>query len=95
VGEVLALKQAVGRHGRAWAAVSRDVGTKSYDQCRGKVEIEVAAGRMQAREAGANRADSWNVAELLALKQAGWAGMVATGPRSRATSAAGRAVGAS
>jgi hypothetical protein len=35
----------VGRHGRDWIAVSRDVGTKTKEQCKGKVAKEVAAGR--------------------------------------------------
>jgi hypothetical protein len=38
---------AVDRHGRDWAAVSRDVGSKTRQQCSDKVAKEVAAGRMQ------------------------------------------------
>ncbi len=44
--EHLKLRQAVDWHGRAWAAVSRDVGSKTRKQCLNKVNIEVAAGRM-------------------------------------------------
>ncbi len=45
--ELVQLKAAVDRHGRDWAAVTRDVGSKTRKQCWGKVKIEVAAGRMQ------------------------------------------------
>ena len=45
--ELVQLKAAVDRHGRDWVAVSRDVGSKTRQQCRKKVNIEVAAGRMQ------------------------------------------------
>jgi hypothetical protein len=38
---------AVDRHGRDWVSVSRDVGSKTDEQCRIKVFSEVAAGRMQ------------------------------------------------
>jgi hypothetical protein len=39
--------QAVDRHSRDWVSVSRDVGSKTRQQCCKKVWIEVAAGRMQ------------------------------------------------
>jgi hypothetical protein len=42
--------QAVDRHGRDWAAVSRDVGSKSRKQCGDKVKKEVAAGRMHEHD---------------------------------------------
>ncbi len=45
--ELLRLSKAVGRHGRDWVAVSRDVGSKTKQQCNNKVAAEVAAGRMQ------------------------------------------------
>ncbi len=45
--ELIQLKAAVDRHGLDWVAVSRDVGSKTNKQCREKVKIEVAAGRMQ------------------------------------------------
>jgi hypothetical protein len=43
--ELLKLKQAVDRHGRDWAAVSRDVGSKTSQQCQHKLSNEVRAGR--------------------------------------------------
>jgi hypothetical protein len=45
--ELLRLRKAVSRHGRDWVAVSRDVGSKTNQQCMNKVATEVAAGRMQ------------------------------------------------
>ena len=45
--ELIQLKAAVDRHGRDWVSVSRDVGSKTRQQCLKKVKIEVAAGRMQ------------------------------------------------
>ena len=45
--ELLKLMQAVGRHGRDWVSVSRDVGSKTRHQCFDKVKKELAAGRMQ------------------------------------------------
>jgi hypothetical protein len=65
--ELIQLKAAVYRHGRDWAAVSRDVGSKTTTQCRDKVKTEVAAGRME--EPGGNR-ESWSQAELVQLKAA-------------------------
>ena len=63
------LSKAVGRHGRDWVAVSRDVGSKTKQQCRDKVAAEVAAGRMQ--EPGGKRVqDSWRKVELLRLSKA-------------------------
>ena len=45
--ELIQLKAAVDRHGRDWAAVTRDVGSKTKQQCKNQVQFEVAAGRMQ------------------------------------------------
>jgi hypothetical protein len=45
--ELLKLMQAVERHGRDWVSVSRDVGSKTRQQCYNKVINEVAAGRME------------------------------------------------
>jgi hypothetical protein len=45
--KLIKLMQAVGRHSRDWAAVSREVGSKTKPQCFNKVKNEVAAGRMQ------------------------------------------------
>ncbi len=67
--ELGALEQAVTLHGRDWAAVARSVGSKTNEQCRRKVSVEVAAGRMQ--EPGGKRVqDSWSEVELGALEQA-------------------------
>jgi hypothetical protein len=44
--ELIQIKAAVDRHGRDWAAVTRDVGSKTKKQCLNKVQFEVAAGRM-------------------------------------------------
>ncbi len=55
--------------GRDWAAVACSVGSKTGEQCRHKVNVEVAAGRMQ--EPGGKRVqDSWSKVELGALKRA-------------------------
>ena len=45
--ELFRLSKAVGWHGRDWVAVSRDVGSKTKQQCKDKLAAEVAAGRMQ------------------------------------------------
>jgi hypothetical protein len=52
--ELVQLKAAVYRHGRDWAAVSRDVGRRTSQQCLNKVKNEVAAGRMQEPSGQAN-----------------------------------------
>ena len=65
--ELLKLMQAVGRHGRDWVSVSRDVGSKTKKQCSDKVNKEVGAGRMQ--EPGGKQ-ESWSQAELAQLKEA-------------------------
>jgi hypothetical protein len=49
------------------AAVSRDVGSKTRQQCSDKVISEVTAGRMQ--EPGGKQ-ESWSHTELLKLMQA-------------------------
>jgi hypothetical protein len=41
------LKLVQDRHGRDWFSVSRDVESKTRQQCNGKVVREVAAVRMQ------------------------------------------------
>ena len=41
--ELIQLKAAVDRHGRDWAAVSRDVGSKTSRQCKVKQSNEVRA----------------------------------------------------
>ena len=61
--------QAVGRHGRDWVAVSRDVGSKTRIQCFRKFNKEVAAGRMQ-EPGGKQKKESWSQAELIQLKAA-------------------------
>jgi hypothetical protein len=67
--ELVKLGMAVGRHGRDWVAVSREVRSKTSLQCYGKVAAEVAAGRMQ--EPGRKQVqDSWSKAELLRLSKA-------------------------
>jgi hypothetical protein len=63
------LKAAVDRHGRDWAAVSRDVGSKTKQQCLNKVKFKVAAGRMQ-EPGGKREQESWRQAELIQLKAA-------------------------
>jgi hypothetical protein len=68
-GELRLLHVAVGRHGRDWAPVARRVGSKSRQQCRAKVDVEVAAGRMQ-EPGGKQLRDSWSKVELGALKRA-------------------------
>ena len=65
--ELVQLKAAVDRHGRDWAAVSRDVGSKTKQQCLNKVKNEVAAGRMQEPD---GKQESWSQAELIQLKAA-------------------------
>ena len=68
-GELRLLRVAVRRHGRDWVAVARGVGSKTNDQCRGKVTTEVAAGRMQ--EPGGKRfRNPWSKAELVKLRMA-------------------------
>jgi hypothetical protein len=67
--EHLKLMQAVGRHGRDWVSVSRDVGSKTSRQCVSKVTAEVAAGRMQ-EPGGKREQESWSQAELVQLKAA-------------------------
>ncbi len=67
--ELTQLKAAVDRHGRDWASVSRDVGSKTRQQCLGKVKVEVAAGRMQ-EPGGKQEQESWSQAELVQLKTA-------------------------
>jgi hypothetical protein len=63
------LKAAVDRYGRDWAAVTRDVGSKTRKQCCNKVKIEVGAGRM-VEPGGKQEHDSWSQAELIQLKAA-------------------------
>jgi hypothetical protein len=59
----------VSRHGRDWVAVSRDVGSKTRQQCKNKITTEVAAGRME--EPGGKRVqDSWRKVELFRLSKA-------------------------
>jgi hypothetical protein len=68
--ELDALKRAVALHGRDWAAVASSVGSRSRQQCQGKVREEVKAGRMQ--EPGGKRKwvqHSWSQVELDALKR--------------------------
>jgi uncharacterized membrane protein YdjX (TVP38/TMEM64 family) len=60
---------AVGQHGRDWVAVSRDVRSKTSDQCRNKVAKQVATGRMQ-EPGGKQVQDSWRKVELLRLSKA-------------------------
>ncbi len=67
--ELLKLMQAVDRHGRDWAAVSLDVGSKTNKQCKSKVQKEVGAGRMQ-EPGGKEEQESWSQAELVQLKSA-------------------------
>jgi hypothetical protein len=67
--ELVKLRMAVGQHGRDWVAVSRDVRSKTREQCNGKVDKEVAAGRMQ-EPGGKQVRDSWSKAELLRLSNA-------------------------
>ncbi len=62
------LKKAVGRHGRNWIAVSREVG-KTREQCKSKVKAEVDSGRMP-EPGGKLLYESWSKPELLNLKQA-------------------------
>ncbi len=57
------------RHGRDWAAVSRDVGSRTTQQYVNKVKKEVAAGRMQ-EPVGKREQGSWSQAELVQLKAA-------------------------
>ncbi len=67
--ELGALKRAMALHGRDWVAVASSVGSKTIKQCTDKVNVEVAAGRMQ--EPGVKQVhDSWSKAELGALKRA-------------------------
>ncbi len=65
--ELIKLKAAVDRHGRDWAAVSRDVDSKTAHQCSIKVNTEVLAGRMQ--EPGGKQ-EPWSQAELILLEAA-------------------------
>jgi hypothetical protein len=67
--ELVQLKAAVDRHGRDWVSVSRDVGSKTNEQCLKKVRTEVAAGRMQ-EPGGKRELESWSQAELVQLKAA-------------------------
>jgi hypothetical protein len=67
--EHLKLMQAVDRHGRDWVSVSRDVGSKTRQQCKDKVKAEVAAGRMQ-EPGGKQVQKSWSQAEVVQLKAA-------------------------
>jgi hypothetical protein len=67
--ELVQLKAAVDRHGRDWAAGSRDVGGKTKKQCVHRIRLEVAAGRMQEPD-GKREQESWSQAELVQLKAA-------------------------
>ena len=67
--DLLKLMKAVNRHGRDWVSVSRDVGSKTAQQCLDKVNKEVAAGRMQ-EPGGKEEQESWSQAELVQLKSA-------------------------
>ena len=68
-GELRLLLVAVRKYGRDWAAVARSVGSKTRQQCRIKVDVEVAAGRMQ-EPGGKKVQDSWSKVELGALRRA-------------------------
>ncbi len=57
------------RHGRDWVAVSRDVDSKTRQQCCNKVKFEVGAGRMQ-EPGGKQEQESWSQAELIQLRAA-------------------------
>jgi hypothetical protein len=67
--ELGALKRAVALHCRDWAAVASCVGSKTIQQCKVKVNAEVAAGRMQELGGKLVR-HSWSQVELDALKRA-------------------------
>ncbi len=67
--ELVQLKAAVDRHGRDWAAVSRDVGSKTTQQCYNKVFFEAASGRM-LEPGGKREQELWSQAELVLLKAA-------------------------
>jgi hypothetical protein len=66
--ELVKLRMAVGRHGRDWVAVSRNVRSKTTLQCKGKVAKEVATRRMQ-EPGGKQVQDSWSKADLLRLRK--------------------------
>jgi hypothetical protein len=67
--ELVQLKAAVDRHCRDWVSVSRDVGSKTKEQCLNKVFHEVGAGRMQ-EPGGKQEHESWSQVELDQLKAA-------------------------
>jgi hypothetical protein len=64
--ELLLLMQAVDRNGRDCVAVSRDVGSKTRQQCKGRAFAEIAAGRMQ-EPGGKQIRELWSKAELIKL----------------------------
>jgi hypothetical protein len=68
--ELLKLMQAVERHGRDWVAISRDVGSKTAQQCKGKVSTEVGAGRMVLPESKRHHGPRLLKTELLNDNQA-------------------------
>jgi hypothetical protein len=67
--ELIRLRNAIDRHGRDWASVASDVGSKTKDQCCHKVQHEVAAGRMQ-EPGGKQVHNSWSNDELVRLRKA-------------------------
>jgi hypothetical protein len=67
--EVARLTAAVAKHGRNWVAVSKEVGTKTNQQCQDKVTSEVIKGRM-AEPAGVRKRHAWTKGEVWKLKNA-------------------------
>jgi hypothetical protein len=71
--------QAVDRHGRDWVSVSRDVSSKTNQQCLKRVKIEVTAGRMlnpgaraltNRTRSNGNGYSKWRKDEVAALYEA-------------------------
>jgi hypothetical protein len=48
--EISCLKDAVGRHKRNFVAIAKEVGTKTRQQCKDKVNFEIQAGRLRVAE---------------------------------------------
>ena len=67
--ETFKLVNAVNRYGRDWNMVTRQVGTRTRNECQSKVKNEVLAGRMEDPSDRKTRG-AWTAAETVALVQA-------------------------
>ena len=68
--EVDILYDAVGKYGRDWKSVASMVGTRTNQQCKTKVDVEVKAGRMKEPEGKKEEGDAWLDEEVDLLHKA-------------------------